>query len=814
MRQEKEAHGSDLETVHFVRMVSEEKKAVQAKHSQPQRLSDSGKVMVLVRKRPLFESEAKVKAFDVLSTIGGAGVWGGRVVMHEPRRKVDLTKAIENTSFDFDMVFDDNSANADVYSSTVTPLLEKMEHTPETTATVFAYGQTGSGKTYTISSFYVQAAEDVLALAERNGLKVSVRFFEIYGGRCFDLLSNRKQVQPLEDAKGQVNLHGLTNCPATHVMDIVEKVESGLRSRSTGSTSANEMSSRSHSLLELVLHGEAGVEEHQGKLALVDLAGSERGADRGADNGKTRHEGAEINKSLLALKECIRALYTNASDHVPFRGSRLTHILRDAFIGRNSHTVLLAHVSPSSASAEHSLNTLRYAYRIKESPSLSEEKGAAFAGAAGGNERGPEAANQNSGKKQQQHLAFQNQQAQAAKAAATARGHQQQQQAGSNATDGGEQRQRAQWKLAGPDDGSSAESNARESKPKEQLKRHKRQSISRGSNDDGGNFAMRFSHQDGADETDSKSIPQPRDGAASGDERDGPSTPVRALQDQPATSAIASRLKHDNNKEQLKHRRRSQEKAPTGTFQYYLGAEEAHADEMQECDQQHGDGERATNIGESSSQKEQKGEQQQRGGRWKRPQRAWNGDRGAAGGSKRQQRHTQQQQQQQQQQLQKQQQGPPSPDGLQERAAKLREHVSMAIEHEKEDSKQESVNGTKHQMMSEWLKTSELKSVESHTEAASKRKEVEHELLESHSNAIPQLQQLAQDEMKLLEKTAAEKRRGEADLSAYVTVLERIIRWRRELDEKLNQQASELKQRMNAEAEAEEAIQRNLFKQR
>lgn len=44
-----------------------------------------------------------------------------------------------------------------------------------------------------------------------------------------------------------------------------------------------------------------------GKFSLIDLAGNERGADTSSADRQTRLEGAEINKSLLALKvgKCI-----------------------------------------------------------------------------------------------------------------------------------------------------------------------------------------------------------------------------------------------------------------------------------------------------------------------------------------------------------------------------------------------------------------------------------------------------------------------------------------------------------------------------
>jgi kinesin family member 2/24 len=101
-----------------------------------------------------------------------------------------------------------------------------------------------------------------------------------------------------------------------------------------------------------------------GRLSFIDLAGSERGADTFDNDRQTRLEGAEINKSLLALKECIRALDGGAG-HVPFRGSKLTEVLRDSFVGEQARTVMIANISPSSSSVEHTLNTLRYADRVK-----------------------------------------------------------------------------------------------------------------------------------------------------------------------------------------------------------------------------------------------------------------------------------------------------------------------------------------------------------------------------------------------------------------------------------------------------------------
>lgn len=141
----------------------------------------------------------------------------------------------------------------------------------------------------------------------------------------------------------------------TNLMQIAAKA------RSSAPTHANEQSSRSHQVLQVTLKDGENV---HGKMSFIDLAGSEWGADIKDTNRQTRMEGAEINKSLLALKECIRALDREAT-HVPFRGSKLTEVLKDSFTG-NSFTMMVACTSPASGSVEHSLNTLRYADRVRE----------------------------------------------------------------------------------------------------------------------------------------------------------------------------------------------------------------------------------------------------------------------------------------------------------------------------------------------------------------------------------------------------------------------------------------------------------------
>ena len=250
------------------------------------------------------------------------------------------------------------------------PLIECTFQGAKTTC--FAYGQTGSGKTFTMMGIhdgtnpglYLLAAYDLCNLLQSYPeLTLFVSFYEIYCGKLYDLFNNRELLHCREDHKQKVNIVGLSEIQVSNVQAIMESIEAGLQSRTSGVTGANADSSRSHAILQLQLK-EVKTQKDFGKMSFIDLAGSERGADTIDQNKQTRLDGAEINKSLLALKECIRALDLEKK-HLPFRGSKLTQVLKDSFTG-NSKTTMIANVSPAMSCCEHTLNTLRYADRVKE----------------------------------------------------------------------------------------------------------------------------------------------------------------------------------------------------------------------------------------------------------------------------------------------------------------------------------------------------------------------------------------------------------------------------------------------------------------
>uniref|UniRef100_A0A8C8IV29 Kinesin-like protein n=1 Tax=Oncorhynchus tshawytscha TaxID=74940 RepID=A0A8C8IV29_ONCTS len=311
-------------------------------------LIEEHRICVCVRKRPLNKKELTIRDLDVI-TIPSKDV----VMVHEPKQKVDLTRYLENQTFRFDYAFDDSTTNEMVYRFTARPLVETIFE--RGMATCFAYGQTGSGKTHTMGGdfsgknqdcskgIYALAARDVFVMLKKPchkklDLQVYATFFEIYSGKVFDLLNGKAKLRVLEDGKQQVQVVGLHERDVKCTEDVLKLIEVGNSCRTSGQTSANAHSSRSHAVFQIILRRKGKM---HGKFSLIDLAGNERGADTSSADRQTRLEGAEINKSLLALKECIRALGRN-KPHTPFRASKLTQVLRDSFIGENSRTCMVS----------------------------------------------------------------------------------------------------------------------------------------------------------------------------------------------------------------------------------------------------------------------------------------------------------------------------------------------------------------------------------------------------------------------------------------------------------------------------------------
>lgn len=327
------------------------------------------KICICVRKRPISDKERNRNDHDSVTCVNPE-VW-----IHSAKLRVDgITKYLDHSSFKFDYTFSEENTTEDVYNYTTLPLIDFVCSGHGGRATVFAYGQTGSGKTFTMSGIQNMMCEDLYLLLNEESVDggcskdntiVMVSFFELYGGYVQDLLNNRNRLKVLEDGKGEVVISGLTEVESNGPDKFLEILSQGNSERTTHMTEANDASSRSHAICQITLR-DLKTNKLRGKLSLVDLAGSERGSDTKSHNSQRRAESSDINTSLLSLKECIRALDRDATKHVPYRGSKLTLILKDCFTSDRAMTTMIATVSPGASAADHSLNTLRYADRIKE----------------------------------------------------------------------------------------------------------------------------------------------------------------------------------------------------------------------------------------------------------------------------------------------------------------------------------------------------------------------------------------------------------------------------------------------------------------
>ncbi len=147
-----------------------------------------------------------------------------------------------------------------------------------------------------------------------------------------------------------------------------------MRSRKISVTSMNERSSRSHSILNIVVDCVSDQSDsdniqpirHRGKMSFVDLAGSERVKETKSE-GQQLVETTNINKSLLTLGHCISCLADpkKKTGHIPFRDSTLTMLLKDN-LGGSGMTLMIACISPAMTWAAETAKTLRYASSAKK----------------------------------------------------------------------------------------------------------------------------------------------------------------------------------------------------------------------------------------------------------------------------------------------------------------------------------------------------------------------------------------------------------------------------------------------------------------
>ncbi|XP_058392074.1 chromosome-associated kinesin KIF4A isoform X3 [Diceros bicornis minor] len=327
-------------------------------------------VRVALRCRPLVPKEISEGCQMCLSFVPG-----------EPQVVVGTDK-----SFTYDFVFDPSTEQEEVFNTAVVPLIKGVFKGYN--ATVLAYGQTGSGKTYSMGGAYTAEQENeptvgviprVIQLLFKEIDKRSdfeftlkVSYLEIYNEEILDLLcpsrEKASQINIREDPKEGIKIVGLTEKTVLVALDTVSCLEQGNNCRTVASTAMNSQSSRSHAIFTISIEQRKKSDKNssfRSKLHLVDLAGSERQKKTKAEGDRLK-EGININRGLLCLGNVISALGDDKKGgFVPYRDSKLTRLLQDS-LGGNSHTLMIACVSPADSNLEETLNTLRYADRARK----------------------------------------------------------------------------------------------------------------------------------------------------------------------------------------------------------------------------------------------------------------------------------------------------------------------------------------------------------------------------------------------------------------------------------------------------------------
>ena len=346
--------------------------------------NQKSQITIAIRIRPLSQNEKELSDIESVTAINSNSL----SVSSENSAKKN--SQIKYQQFFFDYVFDKTATQQEIYTKTTKNLLESIIEGYN--ATVFAYGATGSGKTYTMlgineneRGIMPRSVIDLFKMLNKRKNKefrLSVSYVEIYNEEIRDLLGNREELKLHEDPTKGVIIQGVKEIFVDNVDNFFDILYKGNQKRTVGKTNANETSSRSHALLKINIEnkdkeGPNSSNINCGRFILVDLAGSEKNNSSinpnnnnnsnnnnlNAKNNLRQQEGAKINQSLLYLGICINAL-ASKSKFIPWRNSKLTHILKDS-IGGNAKIVMISTISPSLFCTEETLNTLNYSNRAK-----------------------------------------------------------------------------------------------------------------------------------------------------------------------------------------------------------------------------------------------------------------------------------------------------------------------------------------------------------------------------------------------------------------------------------------------------------------
>jgi len=310
-------------------------------------------INVIIRKRPIQDGEEDI--VDVRNTT---------INIYEKIKKVDLSDGTKIRKYNFDKIYSEFSKNEDIFHEYINEAINNMFDNKDYVC--YAYGQTGSGKTHTIIGdsndigLIQLTVTRLFQLIDKSTYKILVSSYDIYNNNIYDLLNEKNKLSVREGYNSKIHIINIYKVELNNYFTFPNLLQKIVQNRNIGKSSQNNRSSRSHAIIEFQLV--KGNNEY-GKITFIDLAGNERGSQSICNNKYEYKENSYINRSLLDLKECIRAL-KNKKKHIPFRSSKLTIVLRNSFTN-NCNTLMIGTISPEKVNIYNTLNTLMYTNDVK-----------------------------------------------------------------------------------------------------------------------------------------------------------------------------------------------------------------------------------------------------------------------------------------------------------------------------------------------------------------------------------------------------------------------------------------------------------------
>jgi kinesin family member C1 len=353
----------------------------------------TGNIRVFVRVRPTIENEVNAVSKDVATPFSFPSIFDKGSSKSSVKMDDDLTKRFvictepvkdrgglsqrrKVLKYGFDNVFSPADGQDDIWAATE-PLIQSA--VDGFNVCVFSYGQTGSGKTYTMlgtkenpglitrSVKKLFDSKNMLEVTSNGKLDVviSVELLEIYNEQVRDLLTKTKDGRSFKSLDISPNSNeaiGNKICQASNADDVARVLTLAQERRCVKATKSNEESSRSHLIftLNFEVYDKDGL-NRKSKLHICDLAGSER-LNKSQSVGVALKEAQHINLSLSTLSNVIEKLQAK-SDHVPYRESKLTYLLKDS-LGGNSKTLAIICCNPLAEHFSESSCSLRFAQKL------------------------------------------------------------------------------------------------------------------------------------------------------------------------------------------------------------------------------------------------------------------------------------------------------------------------------------------------------------------------------------------------------------------------------------------------------------------